>query len=215
MCIFTRALAVCLLSAPIAAHAQINAALRPYTACKFDDGLTAVETSQLPAGIQGRTVETLTGPRQVPILRGEHITFSYPSTSFFATVKVEQLPPDTFAQGKTDLISNFDHILAGGDDSARNMSFALRPRLNGFEVYGLDRKKLEGNTLGIYLLIDNRRHIVASVFFLNQEPRLRKFSTLAEYATLRDHFLDAYTSCVHAPFATPTPKRKSTARRHR
>ena len=213
MCIFTRALALCLLSAPVAALAQATPALRPYTACKFDDGLTAIESSQLPASIQGRTVETLTGPRQVPILHGEHITFSYPSTSFFATVKVEQLPPDTFAQGKTDLISNFDHILAGDDESARNMSFALRPRLNGFEVYGLDRKKLEGNTLGIYLLIDNRTHIIASVFFLNQEPQLRKFSTLAEYATLRDHFLDAYTSCVHAPFATPTAKRAPT--RHR
>jgi len=213
MCFFTRTIALCVLAAPLVAYGQINPALRPYTACKFNDGLVATETSQLPAAIQGRTVETLTGPRQVPILRGEHITFSYPSTSFFATVKVEQLPADTFAQGKTDLIGNFDHILAGDDDSARNMAFALRPRLNGFEVYGLDRKKLEGNTLGIYLLIDNRTHIVASVFFLNQEPRLRKFSTLAEYATLRDHFLDAYTSCVHAPFATPTKSRPAPKRR--
>jgi hypothetical protein len=213
MWIFTRALVLCLLTAPIAAFAQASLALRPYTACKFDDGLTTIESSQLPASIQGRTVETLTGPRPVSILRGEHITFSYPATNFFATVKVEQLPPDTFLQGKADLISNFDHILAGDDDSARNMSFALRPRLNGFEVYGLDRKKLEGNTLGIYLLIDNRTHIVASVFFLNQEPQLRKFSTLAEYATLRDHFLDAYSSCVHAPFATPTAKKTPT--RHR
>jgi hypothetical protein len=213
MCFFTRTVALCLLAAPLIAYGQINPALRPYTACKFDDGLVATETSQLPAAIQGRTVETLTGPRQVPILRGEHITFSYPSTSFFATVKVEQLSPDTFAHGKTDLISNFDHILAGGDDSARNMSFALRPLLHGFEVYGMDRKKLEGNTLGIYLLIDNRTHIVASVFFFNQEPQLRKFSTLAEYATLRDRFLEAYTSCVHAPFATPTAKHAPT--RHR
>jgi len=215
MTFFTRAILLSTLVIPISSAAQANPSLRPYTACKFDDGLAAIETSQLPAGIQGRTVETLTGPRQVAIVRGEHITFSYPSTSFFATVKVEQLPPDTFAQGKADLISNFDHILAGGDDSARNMSFALRPLLNGFEVYGMDRKKLEGNTLGIYLLIDNRTHIVASVFFFNQEPQLRKFSTLAEYANLRDHFLDAYTSCVHAPFATPTTaKPKPTAKHH-
>jgi len=106
-------------------------------------------------------------------------------------------------------------FFAGGDDSARNMSFALRPHLNGFEVYGLDRKKLEGNTLGIYLLIDDRTHIVASVFFLNQEPQLRKFSTLAEYAALRDHFLDAYTSCIHAPFATPTAKHAPTTKPRR
>jgi hypothetical protein len=93
------------------------------------------------------------------------------------------------------------------------MSFALRPRLNGFEVYGLDRKKLEGNTLGIYLLIDHRTHIVASVFFLNQEPQQRKFSNLGEYRSLRDHFLEAYTSCVHGPYSVPTQKRAPARRR--
>ena len=205
MTFFTRALLLGTLVIPVCAAAQVDPALQRYTSCTFDDGLKPVETTHLPANIQGRTVETLTGPRQVPILRGEHITFSYPSTRFFATVKIEQLPPASFDQGKADLISNFDHILSGDDESARNMSFALRPSLNGFEVYGLDRKRLEGNTLGIYLLIDNRTHIVASVFFLNQEPQQRKFSNLGEYRSLRDHFLEAYTSCVHGPFSVPTP----------
>jgi hypothetical protein len=212
---FTRALAVCLLVAPSAALAQLDPALHRYTTCKFDDGLTVAEASPLPAGVKGRTVETLAGFREVAILRGEHITFTYPGTDFFATVKVEQLPPASFDQGRKDLISNFDHILAGGDDSTRNMAFALRPRLNGFEVYGLDRKKLEGNTLGIYLLIDNRLHIVTSVFFLNQDPARRKFSTLAEYAALRDNFLEAYTSCVHAPYASSSPAKAAPAKRHR
>jgi hypothetical protein len=218
MCIFARALALCFLAVPVVAHAQIHPALRPYAGCKFDDGLTTAEVSQLPAVIKGRTVQTLSGVAQVPILRSEHVTFTYPNADFFATVKVEQLPPGSFVQGKIDLISNFDHILSSGDDSARNMAFAIRPHLNGFEIYGLDRKKLEGSTLGIYLLIDNRTHIVASVFFLNQPPPTdqdltpRKFTTLAQYATLRDHFLNAYTECVHAPHAAPA---KPATKRHR
>ncbi len=214
MMIFTRALlavalAAPLLAAPLPAAAQVNPTLRPYTACKFDDDLAISNLTPLPRGVQGRTVVTLSGPRQVALLRGESMMFSYPGTDFFANVKVEQLPPSSFAQGKKDLIGNFDHILAGGDDSERNLNFALKPMLNGFEVYGLDRKKLEGATLGIYLLIDNRTHIVMTAYFLNQEPARRKFSSLTEYATLRDHFLAAYTSCVHTPYAVARPAKKA------
>jgi hypothetical protein len=94
------------------------------------------------------------------------------------------------------------------------MAYALHPMLNGFEIYGLDRKQLEGGALGIYLLIDNRKQIVTTVYFLNQFPERRKFSTLAEQATLRDRFLDTLTSCVHAPYATPTQPRPA-AKPHR
>jgi hypothetical protein len=141
--------------------------------------------------------------------------FSYPATDFFANVKVEQLPADGFAQGRKDLISNFDHILAGGDDSTRNLNYALHPRLNGFEIYGLDRNKLEGRTLGIYLLIDNRTHIVATVYFFNQDPSRRKFSSLSEFGQYRDHFLDAYTACVHAPHAAAPARSRTRARKHK
>jgi hypothetical protein len=212
MCFVSRVVALCLLVTPALALAQVNPALQPYIGCKFDDGLATTELTALPEGVQGRTVETLTGTSHVAILRGEHITFSYPATDFFATAKIEQLPADSYDQGKKDLISNFDHILAGGDESARNMTYALKPRFN---VYGLDRKRLEGNTLGIYLLFDNRTHIVTSVYFLNQDPARRKFSTLVQYAALRDNFLYEYTSCVHAPYATPTAaKPKSTPAKH-
>jgi len=214
MCTLTRTLALCLLAAPVAVPAQVAPTLRPYTTCKFDDGLAVTDLSPLPPGVQGRTVDTLTGKARVPLLRGERIMFSYPETDFFANVKVEQLPPNAFEQGKKDLIANFDHILVSGNDGARNMTYALKPTLNGFEVHGLDRLKLEGSTLGIYLLIDDRTHIVATVYFLNQSPLMRKFSTLDEYAKLRDHFLNAYTSCVHAPPPPANPSAKRTSRLH-
>jgi hypothetical protein len=199
MTVLTRAILAGTLLLPIHAAAQIASVLRPYTVCKFDDGLAVNTLTPLPRGVQGRTVDTLTGKANVALLRGEQVMFSYPGANFFANVKVEQLPAGSFEQGKKDLISNFDHILASGDDGVRNMTYALKPRLNGFEIHGLDRLKLEGKTLGIYLLIDDRAGIITSVYFLNQEPKTRKFSTIEEYAALRDHFLNAYTSCVHAP----------------
>jgi hypothetical protein len=198
---FTHALVFCLLLAPAAAPAQVAKTLHPYTTCTFDDGLTVTSLSPLPRDVAGRTVDTLTGKANVALLRGAQVMFSYPGANFFANVKVEQLPAGSFDQGRKDLISNFDHILASGDDGVRNMTYALKPQLNGFEIHGLDRLKLDGKTLGIYLLIDDRAGIVTSVYFLNQEPTARKFSTIEEYAALRDHFLNAYTSCIHAPAA--------------
>jgi hypothetical protein len=215
MTFFTRALLVGTLVTTLHATAQTPTTFRAYSGCTFDDGLIVGEISVLPAGIRGRTVETLTGPRQVDILGGEHISFSYPGTDFFATVKIEHLPPSSFLQGKKDLISNFDHIIARGDDSKRNMTYVLRPRLNGFEIYGLDRVRLEGAILGIYLLFDNRTQIVTTVYFVNADPDKRKFSTLDQYAQLRDHFLDAYTGCIHAPHAAKPATRKPVAKRNR
>lgn len=186
-------------------EAQADPLLAAYAGCTFEDGLAVSELSQLPAGVKGRTVLTMEGSKPVTLSGGEHISLRYPGTGLFATVKVEVMPAETFEQGKKDLIGNFDYILAGGDDSTRNMAYALRPRLNGFEVYGLDRKRLEGNTLGIYLLFDNRTHMVASVYFLNQEAGQRKFATQAQWVALRDQFLYAYTACVHAPHEVAAP----------
>ncbi len=214
MSFLKRAILAGTLATTLHTSAQTPAIFRPYSACTFSDGLTIGEISVLPTGIRGRTVQTLTGPRQVDILGGEHLSFSYPGTDFFATAQVEHLPPATFLQAKRDLISNFDHIIARGDDSKRNMTYVLRPRLNGFEIYGLDRVRLEGSTLGIYLLFDNRTQIATTIYFLNADPDKRKFSTLEAYAQLRDRFLDAYTTCIHAPH-TRTPGAPSSPQHHR
>jgi hypothetical protein len=197
------------------AQAPVDAVLRPYTACRFDDGLVVTEKSALPADVAGRTVMTIAGNRQVPLERGEKIAFAYPGGTRFANVTVEQLPTESFEQGKANLIANFDHILAGGDDGARNMPYALHPMLNGFEVHGLDRLKIDGATLGIYLLIDDKTRIVTTAYFLNQGPEKRKFATIEEYGALRDHFLNAYTKCVHAPPVVKKAVAKAPVKRKR
>ncbi len=118
--------------------------------------------------------------------------FAYPNEDFYANVKVELLPSDSYTHSKEALISEFDRILASGDDS-RN--YSLKPMLNGFEIQGLDRNKREGGVLGIYLFFDNPSHTVTTIYFLNQEPP-KRFTTMAEYAVLRDRFLNEYTSCI-------------------
>ncbi len=214
-----KGLAWVLVAGALTASAQVQV-LRPYASCRFDDGLVVAEKSALPADVAGRAVMTIAGPRQVPIERGELVTWTYPEGGPFATLRVEQLPAESYEQGKANLVGDFDHLLASGNEGARNMAYALHPMLNGFEVHGLDRTKIDGKNLGIYLLIDDAKRVVTTVYFLNQGPERRKFATIEEYGALREHFLNAYTNCVHAPVVSkaavaPTkkaaPAKKKTA----
>ena len=134
-------------------------------------------------------------------------------------MKIEQLPAANYSAEKNDVISEFDAINAKGEDTQRN--YALKPTLNGFEIYGFDRTALDGKELGIYLFFDNVHHVATTAYFLNAPENLRKFQTIAEYTQLREAFLNAYTVCVRkqlsgAP-ATPAKPASRTAtsnRRH-
>ena len=197
--------AVALLSATLTARTQsarqLPAELRPYTACKLPGGPDVVEVTPLPAVPMVRTVQTLRGPANIRMLDGVRVMFAYPESDFFANLKAEELPAETYTSQKADLISDFDKTLASDNAAGRN--YTLKPTLNGFEIYGLDRTKLEGGVLGIYLFFDDSTHVVTTIYFLNQEPAHRHFSSLAEYARLRDSFLQSFTTCIRST-ATPS-----------
>ena len=120
--------------------------------------------------------------------------FAYPDKDFYANVKVEILPEKNYAETRQSLIDNFDYSLASGDGNTRN--YRLKPTLNDLNVRGLDRDKLEGGVLGLYLLIDDASRMVTTIYFLNQEPNNRNFQTIEEYRAMRDRFLATYTACV-------------------
>jgi len=178
-------------------------AFKPYTGCTLSDGLSVVETAPLAFGVTSRTVTTRKGPYSVAMTDGRRIMFAYPNEDFYANVKVEILRSEGYAESKDALIGDFEHILAS-DGNSRN--YALKPRLNGFEIQGLDRSKRESGVLGIYLFFDDPTRTVTTIYFLNQEPP-KRFKSMQEYATIRDHFLDEYTSCIRKalPSTTTTP----------
>jgi hypothetical protein len=164
----------------------------PYTGCTLSEGLSVVETAPLASGVTSRTVTTLKGPYTVALLTGKRVMFAYPGEDFYANVKIEILPKESYAESKNALISDFDHTLASGNIS-RN--YNLKSRLNGFQIQGMDRVKREGGVLGIYLFFDEPTHMVTTIYFLNQEPP-KQFKTMEEYAAIRDRFLNEYTACI-------------------
>jgi hypothetical protein len=181
-------------------------AFKPYTGCTLSDGLSVVETAPLSFGVTSRTVTTIKGPYRVAMTDGRRIMFAYPGEDFYANVKVEILPAEGYAESKNALIGDFEHILAS-NDSSRN--YALKPKLNGFEIQGLDRSKREGGVLGIYLFFDDPTRTVTTIYLLNQEPP-KRFKTMQEYTVLRDRFLNEYTYCIrkgldNSPTTPPHP----------
>ncbi len=147
----------------------------------------------LAPGITSREVDTDSGPRQIDLEAGMRVMFAYPETDFFANVKAESLPAANYPRLKRYLLDDFRHLANGN-----KVNTAMHFPLNGFEIHGLDREKLEGSVLGIYLLFDDPAHVVTTIYLLNQEPKDRKFQTIAEYAALRDRFLASYTACIRA-----------------
>jgi hypothetical protein len=173
-----------------------SSAFDRYTGCRFNDGLSVVETSPLAPGIHERTVPTSKGPKQVGLVEGRRVMFAYPGKDFYANVKVEILPEKDYAETRQTLVDNFDYMLATSKDSTRN--YELKPKLNGLDVRGLDKDKLEGGVLGIYVLLNDASRMVSTIYFLNQEPKDRSFQTIEEYRVARDRFLSTYVACVGA-----------------
>jgi hypothetical protein len=168
--------------------------LRPYTQCTFADGLQIVALDSLPPGVTTRSVETATGKKMIPMLAGVRVMFAYPHTDFFANVKAERLPASQYPTLKRVLTDSFDYLCAQSPSFSINTG--VGSLLHGLDVRGSDRDKLEGSTLGIYLIFDDNKQVVTTIYLLNQEPQKRKFQTMNEYRRLRDQFLSRYASCI-------------------
>jgi hypothetical protein len=87
------------------------------------------------------------------MVEGRRVMLAHPGKDYYANVKVEILPERDYAETRQTLVDNFDYMLATSKDSTRN--YELKPKLNGLDVRGLDRDKLEGGVLGIYVLLND------------------------------------------------------------
>ncbi|HEX5234162.1 MAG TPA: hypothetical protein VFW25_02405 [Silvibacterium sp.] len=163
-----------------------------YAGCSIPDGPKIVEVTPRAPGIRARAVLTMKGTESVELDDGLRIRFGYSKQDLYANVDVESIPEASYAKSKAALIDNFEYVLASSDN-VRN--YKLKPRLNGFEIQGLDRTKIGGDTMGMYLFFDNPTHTAVTVYFLNEQPATH-FKTMQQYAAMRDHFLDSYTACV-------------------
>lgn len=192
-------------SAPSVPSQIDGSALHDYESCTFDDGLQIVKVDSLPPGVQERSVDTKSGPKTIRMLAGRRIMFAYGiGGDFFANVKPEVLPDDTWALEKQALLDALDDMLSSSHDALPDTTFPRQ--VHGLEVRGFNRTVLHGGTLGSYLIFDDARHIATSVYLLNQEPLTRRFQTIEQYRQLGNRFLKTYTNCIAENQALHAPK---------
>lgn len=97
--------------------ASSEVAFKPYTSCNLPNGPVVVETAPLEAGVTTRMVHTRKGQLPIRMLDGRRVMFAYPGEDFYANVKVEVLPAESWGDERVALSDNFDFLLASGDNS--------------------------------------------------------------------------------------------------
>ena len=172
---------------------QLSPALQPYVSCRSVAGATLVQTTPLVAAPSKRTVQTLQGDKQIDITDGARLNYTLNGFDY-AYLRVEQLTAETYLQGKTDLLSNFKRLISG--DELAFPADMLAAKYQGFLIFGEDHKQMLGETLGIYLLIDDRTRVAVTIYFQNKDLDHHLFADMGGYAKLRDGFLTAYPGCV-------------------
>lgn len=101
---------------------------------------------------------------------GYRVLITYMEVEPFGNLKVERLPAAVYQKEKSDLLSSLE-FFASGPGMDGKVQTGVR---NGFNLYGVNRNKLEGGVLSIYNLFEDSSHTVVTMYLLNDEPAKRK-----------------------------------------
>ena len=195
-------------AAPIDMSAQQRVdSLRHLTRCAFADDLRSVAADRTPAEIQERQVVTASGVRAVSLADGYRVMLTYPASDFFANLKVERSQDSRYADDKNAVVANME-FLANQSSKEAGAVVPLEHRTHkGLDLYSVDFPTIDfyiannpptlgGGPIGTYVLFDDGRRLIVTVYFLNQRPERRRFQTIEDYRVLRDRFLDSYAKCL-------------------
>jgi hypothetical protein len=131
----------------------------------------------------------------VSVIDGYRLMFAYPDTHYFANVKVEQSSPQEYDRDKENVISELENY-SNSKNSATKIAFTGPVNYNDYATYGVERDTIDKvNLIGMYVIFSDTDHVIITAYFTNQKKR--KFQTLDEFKTLREQFLNQYTSCIN------------------
>lgn len=169
--------------------------LQSYVNCQLGNKFEIVESVERSQPFM-RPVDTVDGKDAVQVVHGWSLHIAYDDTPF-VNFKAERLGKDNYQHDKKALISNLESAATGTQGMESNKP--QQSALNGFDVYSINRKQLEGGVLSIYLLFQDSEQIVVTLYLLNTPPEDPKFKTIEEYKILREDFLKSYTACAGKP----------------
>ena len=171
--------------------------LKPYTSCKLDSGLRIVQVDRLPKDVKSRTVKTSKDDQNISLADGYRVMVAYnDDRDWFANVKAEKSFSTEYQRDKQGVIENLKW--AASTSNELESQEPEKVSFNGHEGYGTSKRTLTGDMLGIYVFFSDVHHTITTIYFINQNAKRKKFQTIEEWRTLRDEFLNTYSSCINS-----------------
>jgi hypothetical protein len=180
--------------------------LRPYLLCGSGNGVQVFALNG--RGNQSETfrlIRTESKIDTISVIEGYRVMFAYPDADyFFANVKVEASHPAKYDSDKIKLLYGLKWLTT--KDSSQNILQQAR-LYNGVEIHGIRSKEFDyGGTIAIDNIFLDTQKIVVSIYYLNQGKKNRHFNDLAEFQTLRDAFIERWTTCAEKIDSTRSAK---------
>lgn len=168
--------------------------LKPFTTCELDSGLKIVQVDRLPKDVTARTVTTSKGEQAISLADGYRVMVAYNEhKDWFANIKAEKSITSEYERDKELVIENLKW--AASTSKEMETQEPVKVSIAEYEGYGTSKRTLVGNTLGIYVLFSDVNHTITTFYFINQNPKRKRFQTIEEWRVLRDEFLKTYTAC--------------------
>lgn len=169
--------------------------LKPFTTCELDNGLRIVQVDRLPKNVKSRTVTTSKGDQAISLADGYRVMVAYnDDRDWFANIKAEKSVTTEYELDKEVVIENLKW--AASTSKEMESQEPVKISVGEYEGYGTSKRTLVGNTLGIYVLFSDVNHTITTFYFINQNPKRKRFQTIEEWRVLRDEFLKTYTTCL-------------------
>jgi hypothetical protein len=185
-------------NSPVRSFAQSSDrddSLKPFTSCDLDDGLKIVQVDRLPKDVKSRTVKTSKGDQKISLADGYRVMVAYnDDRDWFANIKAEKSITAEYEKDKERVIENLKW--AASTSKELESQEPVKVSFGEYEGYGTSKRTLIGNTLGIYVLFSDPDRTITTFYFINQNPKKKRFQTIEEWRVVRDGFLNTYTTCV-------------------
>lgn len=183
---------------------QRDDSLKGHTICELNSGLKIVQIDRLAKGNTARTVQTSNGDRTISLADGYRVMVAYNNKrDWFVNIKAEKSFPAEYEQDKVGVIENLKYAASTTTDLEQPEP--VKVSFNGYEGYGISKRSLTGNVVGMYVLFSDPDHTITTFYFINQNAKRERFKDIEEWRTIRDEFLNTYTTCINNARRSASP----------
>jgi len=178
------------------AQSRATDPLSTLTKCVNDQEFHSETKDRLPVGATFRVVNSSAGQARVSTADGYRLMMYRKSSSPLVNLKLERSADGQFSADRDAIIAQMKDISA--QTKAPHQVKLETSMRDGIEILALNNPSIEHSpgVISFYTLFDARNNTVATAYLLNQRQEVREYANDAEYAALRDQFIDLLSNCL-------------------